>query len=55
MDKFITINEVKVPTFVYGTAWKEDRTEDLVGKAIAARALAARESPQGRRRSPRAL
>ena len=35
-DRFITLSSVKVPTFLYGTAWKEDETEPLVRKAITA-------------------
>lgn len=30
------IRDVDVPTFLYGTAWKEDRTEGLVREALAA-------------------
>ena len=30
------VQGVAVPAFFYGTAWKEDRTTDLVGKALAA-------------------
>lgn len=30
------VQGVEVPTFLYGTAWKEDRTESLVGEALAA-------------------
>ncbi len=36
LDRVVTIGDVTVPTFLYGTAWKEDRTEDLVLKALAA-------------------
>lgn len=31
-----TVRGVRVPTFVYGTAWKEDRTRELVAEALAA-------------------
>lgn len=31
-----TIDDVAVPTFLYGTAWKEERTEALVREALAA-------------------
>lgn len=31
-----TIQNVEVPAFIYGTAWKEDRTEGLVRQALAA-------------------
>ncbi len=31
-----TVRDVEVPTFLYGTAWKEERTESLVTKALAA-------------------
>jgi len=34
--KTLTVQGVEVPTFLYGTAWKEDRTEDLVREALAA-------------------
>jgi diketogulonate reductase-like aldo/keto reductase len=33
-DRFITINEIEVPTFLYGTAWKEDQTEQLTYQAL---------------------
>lgn len=32
----VTVQGVQVPPFLYGTAWKEDRTEGLVGQALAA-------------------
>jgi diketogulonate reductase-like aldo/keto reductase len=32
----IIVQGVTVPSFIYGTAWKEDRTEALVGRALAA-------------------
>lgn len=35
-DRFTTIGGIRVPTFLYGTAWKEDRTADLTRQAIAA-------------------
>lgn len=31
-----TVQDVPVPSFLYGTAWKEDRTRDLVAAALAA-------------------
>lgn len=34
--KSISVQGVDVPQFVYGTAWKEDQTERLVGEALAA-------------------
>ena len=34
--KTIAVQGVDVPQFLYGTAWKEDRTERLVGEALAA-------------------
>ncbi len=34
--KTLTVQGVEVPTFLYGTAWKEDRTEALVERALAA-------------------
>lgn len=34
--RHIMVEGVKVPTFLYGTAWKEERTKDLVRKAIEA-------------------
>ncbi len=30
----VTVNGVHIPTMVYGTAWKEDRTESLVAAAL---------------------
>jgi diketogulonate reductase-like aldo/keto reductase len=35
-DRSITINEIEVPTFLYGTAWKEEKTEPLTYQALAA-------------------
>jgi len=32
----LTVADVKVPRFLYGTAWKEDRTRDLVEQAVRA-------------------
>jgi diketogulonate reductase-like aldo/keto reductase len=29
-----TVQDAEVPTFIYGTAWKEERTEALVGQAL---------------------
>jgi diketogulonate reductase-like aldo/keto reductase len=34
-DSFATIDGVRVPRLLYGTAWKEDLTEELVARAIA--------------------
>ena len=36
LERFVTIDSVRVPTFLYGTAWKEDDTERLAGEAMAA-------------------
>lgn len=36
MDRHLTVHGVRVPRFVYGTAWKEERTEALARAAIAA-------------------
>jgi len=36
VTKTVTIQDVEVPTFLYGTAWKEERTEGLVAEALAA-------------------
>jgi diketogulonate reductase-like aldo/keto reductase len=35
MSDFLTIDSVRVPRFLYGTAWKEDRTKALTELAIA--------------------
>jgi diketogulonate reductase-like aldo/keto reductase len=35
-DDALTIDGVRVPRFLYGTAWKEDRTEELTGLALRA-------------------
>mgnify|MGYP001202687914 CR=1 FL=1 len=35
MSDFLTIDSVRVPRFLYGTAWKEDRTSALTELAIA--------------------
>lgn len=35
-DKAISVDGVLVPRFLYGTAWKEDHTERLVGMALRA-------------------
>jgi diketogulonate reductase-like aldo/keto reductase len=32
----VTVQGVQVPAFIYGTAWKEERTEKLVGLALEA-------------------
>lgn len=36
IERVRTVHGVEVPTFLYGTAWKEDRTENLVREALAA-------------------
>ncbi len=36
MRDSITVQRVRVPSLMYGTAWKEDRTEKLVGLALRA-------------------
>ncbi len=36
MTDFIDVRDVRVPRLMYGTAWKEQRTEELVSQAIAA-------------------
>src|SRR5256885_11879128 len=36
MERQRTIDGVSVPAFLYGTAWKEERTEALVSLALAA-------------------
>jgi diketogulonate reductase-like aldo/keto reductase len=36
MIQTVSVQGVEVPAFLYGTAWKEDRTEALVGEALAA-------------------
>lgn len=33
-DRFITINEIQIPSFLYGTAWKEEKTEPLTYQAL---------------------
>src|SRR5688572_27712240 len=33
-DRFFTINEIQIPTFFYGTAWKEENTEQLTYQAL---------------------
>jgi diketogulonate reductase-like aldo/keto reductase len=33
-DRILTIDSVRVPRFLYGTAWKEDQTERLTGLAL---------------------
>lgn len=35
VSETVTIQDVEVPTFLYGTAWKEERTEGLVEQALA--------------------
>lgn len=34
IDRTLTINDVAVPRFLYGTAWKEDRTQPLTVQAL---------------------
>ena len=34
MDKIVTYNEIEVPPFIYGTAWKKDQTARLVELAV---------------------
>ena len=36
VDRHVSVNGVRVPTFIYGTAWKEERTERLVRMALGA-------------------
>ena len=36
MNDFVTVQQVAVPAFLYGTAWKEERTEELTALALAA-------------------
>lgn len=36
MTSFITVRGVRVPAFLYGTAWKEDRTAELTALALSA-------------------
>src|SRR5688572_24260229 len=31
----LVVQNVSVPAFIYGTAWKEERTEELTGLALA--------------------
>src|SRR5687767_8206927 len=33
-DRALTVDGVRVPRFLYGTAWKEDETERLTGLAL---------------------
>ncbi len=33
-DRTVTVDGVRVPRFLYGTAWKEDKTERLTGLAL---------------------
>src|SRR5258705_1101283 len=35
MNESIMVQEVAVPAFLYGTAWKEERTEKLTSLALA--------------------
>lgn len=35
-EPYMSLNDVRVPTFLYGTAWKEARTEGLVRMALGA-------------------
>ena len=34
MDKIVTYNDVAIPAFIYGTAWKKDQTARLVELAV---------------------
>jgi len=34
LDLFVTINDIQVPRFLYGTAWKEERTQHLTKLAL---------------------
>ena len=34
MDKILTYNDVAIPAFIYGTAWKKDQTARLVELAV---------------------
>jgi diketogulonate reductase-like aldo/keto reductase len=36
VDRFRDVQGVRVPTFIYGTAWKEERSQPLVERALAA-------------------
>ncbi len=36
IERTRTVEKVRVPTFLYGTAWKEERTRELVAQALAA-------------------
>lgn len=36
VERYTTARGVRVPTFLYGTAWKEERTRELVEQALAA-------------------
>ena len=36
VSETVTVQEIEVPTFLYGTAWKEEATEGLVEQALAA-------------------
>ena len=36
MNEFVEVKGVRVPRLMYGTAWKEERTEELVSLALAA-------------------
>jgi diketogulonate reductase-like aldo/keto reductase len=36
VERFRTVGGVRVPSFLYGTAWKEDRTKELAALALAA-------------------
>ena len=36
VDRYLDLNGVRVPTFLYGTAWKEERTEALTRMALGA-------------------
>ena len=34
LDLFVTINDIQVPRFLYGTAWKEEQTQHLTELAL---------------------
>jgi diketogulonate reductase-like aldo/keto reductase len=33
-DRYLSLDDIRVPRFLYGTAWKEDRTQPLVESAL---------------------
>ena len=34
MNRIVTYNDVEIPPFIYGTAWKKDQTARLVELAV---------------------